>query len=78
MGYGCFRRYFLDHPERVNESYVTHGINASWFGCRLVVFGLFEFIHAVIPGIDVFELCHTSSRNELEKMCNELKIRKNI
>jgi hypothetical protein len=78
MGYGCFRRYFVDHPESVNENYLTHGVKATWFGCRMVVFGLCEFIHAAIPGIDLFELCNTSSHIELEKICNELKERKTM
>ena len=76
MGYMCFRRYFIDHPESVGENYFTHGLKAGWFGTRLVLFGVCEFIHAVIPGVDIFEICGTCSRVELEKIYSELKGRK--
>jgi hypothetical protein len=52
------RRYFLDHPTRVGESYTRHMIIAARFGWRMTQGALACFVHALIPG-----LCtHTGSR----------------
>lgn len=74
--YGCLHRCFIEHPERVGENYLTHGVKACWFGTRLVGYGICEFIHAIVPGIDIFELFGTDSCTELEKICDELRERK--
>ena len=73
----CFRRFFVEHPESVGENYFSHGIKALWFGTRLVAYGTCEFIHAIVPGIDIFRLCGTTSIDKLENICDELRERKN-
>ena len=73
----CFRKCFIEHPESVGENYFSHGIKALWFGTRLVVYGSCEFIHALVPGVDIFKLFGTSSIEKLEDICDELENRKN-
>ena len=72
----CFRKSFIEHPESVGENYLTHGLKASKYGITLIGFGIAELIHAVIPGIDLFELFGTSSNIELSKLTEELENRK--
>ena len=63
-----FRKYFLEHPSNANENYFTHAFKAITIGSRLITFGLFEYIHAIIPGIDLFELFGTKSQTEMYKL----------
>ena len=42
-------RVFLDHPRRVDESYVEHLILAGKFAARLFGAGIAALIHALIP-----------------------------
>tara|TARA_B100000963_G_scaffold234550_1_gene204963 strand:- start:394 stop:627 length:234 start_codon:yes stop_codon:yes gene_type:complete len=72
----CFKKYFVEHPESVNESYWQHFCNAASFGTKLIFFGAAEYIHALIPGIDLFETFGTHSYLEIEKLYNQLKKRK--
>lgn len=72
-----FRKLFIEHPETVGENYFTHGYKACIFGVKLISFGIAEFIHAIIPGIDLFELFNTHSYIELEKLVEQLKERRN-
>ena len=72
----CLRKTFVEHPESVGENYVTHGMKAFWFGARLIAYGCCEIVHAIVPGVDIFELCGTHSHLELKKICDELKERK--
>jgi len=72
----CIRKTFVEHPESVGETYITHGYKAMWFGLRLVGYGLCEFVHAVVPAVDIFELCGTKSHVTLQEMCDELRVRK--
>lgn len=72
----CFRKYFIDHPENVGENYFTHGYKALSFGVKFIAFGIAEVIHAVVPGIDVFELVGTKSFVEIKKIYDELVERK--
>jgi hypothetical protein len=51
-------------------------MKALWYGARLIAYGCCEIVHAVVPGIDIFELCGTRSDVELKKICDELKERK--
>ena len=71
----CFKKYFYDHPESINESYWEHFCNASIFGTKLIFFGIAEYIHAVIPGIDLFETFETNSYIEINKLQKQLKNR---
>ena len=72
----CFRRFFIDHPASVGENYFSHAFKAVYFGVNLIGFGIFELIHAAVPGIDVFELMGTRSDIQLETLCRELRGRR--
>lgn len=72
-----YYKYFIEHPKSVGENYFSHGLKASIFGGKLICFGIFELIHAIIPGIDIFELLGTHSYIELGKLSEELSSRKN-
>lgn len=72
----CFKKYFVEHPESVGESYWQHFCNATSFGTKLIIFGAAEYIHALIPGIDLFETFGTHSYIEIEKLHKQLKKRK--
>jgi hypothetical protein len=72
----CFKKYFYEHPESIGESYWQHFCNASVFGTKLIVFGMAEYIHAIIPGIDLFETFGTNSYIEIDKLQKQLKNRK--
>jgi len=71
-----FKKLFIEHPQSVGESYLTHGYEATIFGIKLITFGVAELIHAVIPGIDMFELFGTRSYIQLNKLTNQLRTRK--
>ena len=71
-----FRKLFIEHPESEGENYFTHSYQASIFGIKLIIYGIAELIHAVIPGIDLFEIFGTKSHIQLNKLTNKLKLRK--
>lgn len=68
-------KIFLEHPESVGESYLEHGFVACSYGSSLVCYGIAEFIHAVVPSIDIFHMFGTTSEECLEKMVISLNIR---
>ena len=72
----CFRKLFIEHPESVGENYFTHGYQASIFGIKLISYGVAELVHALIPGIYLFEIFGTHSHIQLNKLTNQLKSRK--
>lgn len=43
------RRFFLDHPHSVGETYVEHARQASLFGMTLIGAGLVCLVHAIAP-----------------------------
>lgn len=45
------RRWFVDHPESVGESYPEHFGNASRIGLTMLVGGLACFVHALVPAL---------------------------
>ena len=71
-----FKKLFIDHPKSVGENYFTHGYKASIFGVTLIGYGIAELIHALVPGVDLFELFGTHSHIQLEKLTRELRTRK--
>jgi hypothetical protein len=71
-----FRQLFLDHPESVGENYFTHGYKASIFGVKLISYGVAELVHAVIPGIDLFQIFGTHSHVQLDNLCDQIKSQK--
>lgn len=46
-----FHRVFLDHPRRVDESYLEHMRFAAGFAGWLVLAALAALVHAVIPAL---------------------------
>ena len=72
----CFKTYFIEHPESINESYWQHFCNATSFGTKLIIFGIAEYVHAIVPGIDLFETFGTKSDIQIEKLHKQLKNRK--
>lgn len=68
-------KLFLEHPESVGESYLQHGYVACSYGSTLVCYGIAEFIHAVIPSIDIFHMFETTSEECLEKIVASLNAR---
>ena len=72
----CFRKCFIEHPESVGENYFTHGIKALYFGSVLFIYGTCEVLHAIVPGIDIFKLRGTTSVEQLENLCDQLRERK--
>lgn len=73
-----FTRIFLQHPNSVGEGYLEHFYEASLFGIKLVAFGVAEFVHAVVPSVDLFHLYGTESDVELFKLARDLRRRRPI
>ncbi|HWK35806.1 DUF6356 family protein [Sphingomonas sp.] len=44
-----FHRWFVEHPQSVDETYAEHFGVASRFGWTMVTGGLACFVHAVLP-----------------------------
>ena len=53
-----FKKFFLDHPDSVGETYLEHMEVASGFGARLAFAAFCCFVHAIVPGL----FCKTGSR----------------
>lgn len=70
-----FRLLFIDHPQSVGENYFSHAYQAAFFGFKLIIYGGAEIIHALVPGVDLFELCGTKSYRELNKLTEQLQRR---
>ncbi len=45
------RRWFLDHPHAVDESYAEHGAVAAGYGLALIGAGLACMVHALVPAL---------------------------
>lgn len=71
-----FHKLFVEHPQSVGETYIQHGSVACGYGATLVAYGIAEFVHAVVPGIDLFQLMGTTSEECLENMVYSLNERK--
>lgn len=68
-------RTFLEHPRQQNETYIQHFKMATSFGTRLIKYGLYEYIHAFIPSIDMFRKKGTTSFKSIQELQTELKRR---
>jgi hypothetical protein len=66
---------FFDHPKSVGETYFQHFKKAFFFGNKLLAFAIAEYIHALIPGIDIFKAMGTTSCDEIDKLSATLKQR---
>ncbi|MEH6646007.1 DUF6356 family protein [Sulfitobacter sp.] len=42
-------RIFLEHPAKVDETFLEHMAFASKFACKLFLAGGAAFVHAIIP-----------------------------
>jgi hypothetical protein len=74
----CLNRFFLEHPRINGENYIEHFTEAITISYKFFAFSINELIHAIVPGVDIFHICNTTSINELEKILKELKERNNI
>lgn len=45
------KRYFIDHPRTVGETYLEHLQTAAWFASRMIIGGMACLIHALVPGM---------------------------
>ena len=70
-------KLFFEHPNSVGETYFQHFINAVYIGNKMLAFAIAAYIHALVPGIDLFKAAGTTSCAELDKLSNLLKQRRN-
>ena len=68
-------RLFLAHPRDVGETYFEHFKKAFWVGNKLLAFAIAEYIHAMVPDINLFTMAGTTSCEELDKLSAILKQR---
>ena len=45
------KRFFIQHPRSVGETYAEHLVMAGGFGASMIGAGLACLIHALIPGL---------------------------
>lgn len=62
---------FLDHPERVGESYFEHMLFAFKFSGRLFKAGAAALLHAFVPS-----LCETTASQSIIDMHSEIAARR--
>jgi hypothetical protein len=65
------KRIFLDHPERVGESYFEHMVFALKFSGRLFKAGAAALLHAFVPS-----LCETTASQTIIDMHCEIAARR--
>jgi hypothetical protein len=65
------QRIFLDHPERVGESYFEHMLFAFKFSSRLFKAGAAALLHAFVPA-----LCETTASQAIIDMHQEIVARR--
>lgn len=68
-------KLFFEHPKAVGETYLQHFKNATSIGNKMVFFGVAEYIHAVVPAIDLFKAVGTTSSKEIDDLANTLNKR---
>lgn len=51
----CVNKLFLEHPRVQGETYLEHMKTAVDIGTRFGLASIFTFVHAVIPGVNLFE-----------------------
>ncbi len=66
-----FQRIFLQHPERVGESYFEHMVFALTFSARLFKASAAAFTHAFVPA-----LCETTASQAIMDMHAEIAARR--
>jgi len=68
-------KLFIEHTKTVGETYCQHFKSATSIGNKMLFFGVAEYIHAVVPGIDLFKAVGTSSSKEIDDLANTLSKR---
>ncbi len=61
---------FLDHPAKVNESYLQHMVFALRFAFWLTLAALAALVHALIPA-----LCETTASRILKRLHTKIESR---
>ena len=69
------QKLFFEHPKAVGETYLQHFKSATSIGNKMMFFGVAEYVHAIVPGIDLFKAVGTSSSKEIEDLANTLNKR---
>ncbi|MEM7218819.1 MAG: DUF6356 family protein [Pseudomonadota bacterium] len=65
-----YRRYFVDHPEAVGESYFQHAREALSYSGRFALMSLACLLHAIVPGC-----CTSTASTRVRKLVAELDAR---
>ena len=69
-------KMFFDHPNAVGETYFQHFKSATRIGNKMLFFSVAEYVHAVVPGIDLFKAAGTTSSKEIDDLSKTLNKRK--
>ena len=69
-------KLFIKHPTAVGETYIQHFKSATTIGNKMIFFGVAEYVHAIVPGIDLFKVVGTTSSKEIDDLANTLNNRK--
>ena len=59
-----FHKWFLAHPRQRGETYFQHMGMALCIGTRLYIASNFTVIHALVPGIDLFQTVYNTTSKE--------------
>ena len=51
----CVNKLFLEHPRVQGETYLQHMKTAVDIGTRFGLASVFMFVHAAMPGVNLFE-----------------------
>ncbi|MHA6723719.1 DUF6356 family protein [Sphingomonas sp. RS2018] len=70
MSKSPLRRWFLDHPASVNESYVEHFGVASRFGLTMIGGGIAALVHGIVPS-----LCTRTASRAVKQLYSEMVAR---
>lgn len=66
-------KMFIKHPESVNQTYIEHFNHTISYSIILAKFSLYECIHAIIPGIDIYKFVGTTSYKEINELYKDIK-----
>ncbi len=59
-----FHKWFLAHPRQQGETYFQHMGVALCIGARLYIASNFAVIHALVPGVDLFQTVYNTTSKE--------------
>ena len=70
----CIDKLFLEHPREQKETYFEHMGVALCISVRLLMASSFVFVHAMVPGVNLFETIYrTSSTKFLNAIVGTIK-----